>query len=275
MAISTSVVPANDISPALAAQMLSLMQRHYDNVEREGFEQDLAAKDHVILLHEASTGRLCGFSTLQVYDYDAGERIRVAFSGDTIIAPEHWGSIQLPLAFGHTLLSELDAQPNVPLYWLLTSKGFRTYRFLPVFFHRFAPHFDQRDVRLNTLLTTVATAQFGDRFDADAGVLRADAAAQRLSAGLIADERAAERKDPHIAYFLARNPGYADGDELVCLAPFERDNLSSFVRRRLVQPGGDRGATDCPIVVEEGFRARGEGIVIPRPARKRSSAARG
>jgi hypothetical protein len=213
--------------------MRALMEANYANVDAHQFEHDLAEKDWVILLFDDSA-HLCGFSTLKVYDEVAGGRpVRVAYSGDTIIAPEHWGSMSLPLAFGHTLLNELDARPDLPLYWLLISKGFRTYRFLPVFFHRFVPHCDREDKELLDLMNRVASAKFGDRYDSGTGLLRAAEGAQRLSDELLDQERASERKDPHVDYFLARNPGYARGDELVCLAPFLRDNLHPFVLRQL------------------------------------------
>jgi hypothetical protein len=231
MHLSYNVVAIEDLLPITIEQMLRLLGQHFDNVDADTFAADLAAKDRVILLHEPEQGRLCGFSTLQVY---AHEDIRVAFSGDTIIAPEHWGSIQLPLAFGHTLLNELERRPDQPLYWLLTSKGFRTYRFLPVFFRQFAPHFAGSDQGLTELRNRVAQDRWGERFDASAGLLRADSHAQRLSDKLLERDRQHRQRDPHIAYFFQHNPGYAKGDELVCFAPFRPDNLCAFVRRKLV-----------------------------------------
>jgi hypothetical protein len=35
---------------------------------------------------------------------------------------------------------------------------------------------------------------------------------------------------PEVAFFLQRNPGYRNGDELVCLARLAPENLRSMVR---------------------------------------------
>jgi hypothetical protein len=38
-------------------------------------------------------------------------------------------------------------------------------------------------------------------------------------------------RNPHIAFFVAQNPGHAQGDELVCLARIHHDNFSAAGRR--------------------------------------------
>ena len=37
--------------------------------------------------------------------------------------------------------------------------------------------------------------------------------------------------DPHVAFFLAQNPGHAKGDELVCLTELSDENLTRAGRR--------------------------------------------
>ena len=41
--------------------------------------------------------------------------------------------------------------------------------------------------------------------------------------------------DPHVHYFLERNPGYAEGDELVCLAEVSLANTHGIGHRWLKQ----------------------------------------
>jgi hypothetical protein len=38
-------------------------------------------------------------------------------------------------------------------------------------------------------------------------------------------------RDPHVCFFLARNPGHASGDELCCLAPLTRANFTPAAYR--------------------------------------------
>jgi hypothetical protein len=232
MTLDSQTLRIGDLPAACLAPMFQLMRAHYEGVSEAQFLADLQAKQWVILLSDRGT--LCGFSTQVLFDHVlAGRRVKILFSGDTIIDRNHWGSLALPVAWGRLMLSLQAADPDTGLYWLLTSKGYKTYRFLPVFFREFypgctgdMPGFEQ------ALLTSVALEKFGTRFDAARGILRADRGAQRLREGVAAiDEK--RLRDPHVAFFLKRNPGHVRGDELVCLARFHPDNLNPYIRRQL------------------------------------------
>ena len=233
MKLSTQIVPPTELPPETIGSMYQLMASHYDGVTEAQFAADLAAKQWVILLHDAEALR--GFSTQTLFTHTCeGRTVRIVFSGDTIIDKRHWGSLALPVAWGRLMLSLLAEQPSAELYWLLTSKGYKTYRFLPVFFREFLPSPDQPDTLASAarLLRSAATARFGARFDPTNCILRASPEAQRLRSG-IADLDEARLHDPHIAFFQRRNPGHASGEELVCLARFHPDNLTPFILRHL------------------------------------------
>ena len=51
-----------------------------------------------------------------------------------------------------------------------------------------------------------------------------------MRAGL-ADVTPQRLKDPHVRYFVDRNPNFLAGDELCCLAPLTVDNFSRTARR--------------------------------------------
>lgn len=231
MSLASDVVDAKDLRPEDVAAMQALMAAHYENADAERFMGDLAAKDRVILLRDGVT--LCGFSTQVLFHHTfRGQTVRIVFSGDTIVAPSHWGSLALPVAWGRMMLDLLRDGPGEALYWLLTTKGFRTYRFLPVFFHAFVPRRDGDDPGLRALRDSVAAARFGARYDPARGVLAAPAGAQRLRPGLGRID-ASRRRDAHVAFFERANPHHARGDELVCLCRFEEPNLTDFILRRL------------------------------------------
>jgi hypothetical protein len=114
--------------------------------------------------------------------------------------------------------------PEVPLYWLLIVKGHRTYRFLPTFARHYIPHHALaagRDARIREVL---AAEKFGERYDSRAGVVRFPACMGRLSPAL-ADIPQRHLRLPEVAHFVALNPGYRDGDELVCLCRLSPENL--------------------------------------------------
>lgn len=212
------------------AAMAKLFDRYYEGGTPAQFAKDLAGKTHVIELHDKDS--LCGFSTLCVYDLDeAGGQpgpIRIIFSGDTIIDHAYWGEQALALAFCRFAGTVKAADPERPLYWLLISKGHRTYRYLHLFAHSYHPQHDGADTSaLARLAADLAHRRFGAAYEHAHGLVRFGPAATRLRAQWH-DRRSAMRLSPAISYFLQRNPQYALGDELVCLCELEPSNLRSF-----------------------------------------------
>ncbi|HEX3716970.1 MAG TPA: hypothetical protein VH595_03305 [Verrucomicrobiae bacterium] len=223
------LVPRVDLSPAEKDQMFGLLSSHFEGVERGQFARDLAEKNLALLLE--SNSRPVGFSTLMAYTTSfEGERINVIYSGDTIVAKEAWGTSALPRAWVagvETLRSKL---PPGRCFWLLLTSGFRTYRFLPVFWRIFYPRFDSPTPPASQqLLDELAISRFGSQFDSRSGVVHFTRP-QRLRCDLkeVPPER---ERDPHIAFFLSRNPGHAEGDELVCLTELCFQNLTAAGRR--------------------------------------------
>lgn len=226
-------IAIEELADAQRGRLLELMADHFENVDERRFAADLEAKRWIILLEQGA--RLCGFSTQTAFELEhEGRGYVVFFSGDTVVERSHWGSMALPLEFMRLVLRVAAAVPRSRPVWLLTTKGFRTYRFLPVFYEDFYPRYDAPDQACEQrLCDAIATRLFGTRYDASSGLLVAAPAAQRLRARH-ADVPDRERKDPHVSYFLARNPGFAGGDELVCLASVERQNFKAFALARAI-----------------------------------------
>ncbi len=213
------------------AELFGLLSEHFEGVTAAQFAADLDRKDWAIRIRRG--GRLVGFSTIQVFDaMHQGQRVRVVYSGDTIVAPEAWGSPVLARAWIAHVRRLQTAHPGDPWYWLLLSSGFRTYRFLPVFWRNFWPRCDvPTPPDAARLLDALARARFGDEFDATAGIVRFPRP-QRLRPRLAAVPRG-RVDDDHVRFFLTRNPGHAAGDELVCLTALSDDNLTAAGRRMI------------------------------------------
>ena len=67
------------------------------------------------------------------------DRDIVAFySGDTIVAREYWGETELSRLWSRTVFAGADRilaqRPETRVYWFLICSGYKTWRFLPVFF---------------------------------------------------------------------------------------------------------------------------------------------
>lgn len=211
------------------AEMFALLQSHFNGVTRSQFERDLAEKNWVIELRRDE--RLVGFTTLRVTTSSfEGSPILVIYSGDTIVAPEAWGTPALARAWIAGVNHLRGEFPERRCFWLLLTSGFRTYRFLPVFWRNFFPHYAQpTPAPMQALLTQLARAGYRGQFDPATGLVRF-AAPQQLRGSLAAVPPGREI-DPHVAYFLKRNPGHGEGDELVCLAEISAENLTAAGRR--------------------------------------------
>jgi hypothetical protein len=228
------LVSVAEITPGQRAEMFALMEAYYENAERATFEADLAEKDWVILVLDEHTNRLQGFSTQMLIPLEFGGRtIRALFSGDTIVDRAARGQRSLFRVSGWFLRSLLNAHPHDELYWFLISKGYKTYRFLPLFFHEFYPRHDvPTPPRVAAVIDALATHKFLAAYDGAAGIVRAAPDSCRLRLG-VADISAERMSDPHVRFFAECNPRHADGDELCCLAPVTLENFTPAANRAM------------------------------------------
>jgi hypothetical protein len=210
--------------------MFSLFQCYYDDVDESSFRQDLLDKDAVIVLE--SNGAICGFTTMRTFNVShAGGEATVVFSGDTVVARQFWGEQVLAIAWLRQLSEIAQATPDAALYWLLIVKGHRTFRYMPTFARRYVPSVVGDDDRELIALRDVAAATlFREAFDPATGIVRFARPRGRLAATW-AEPTPRERARDDVAFFLRRNPGYRDGDELACLCSLAPQNMRPFGRR--------------------------------------------
>jgi hypothetical protein len=239
---SFTIVARPDLSASRRAEMFALLQNHFHGVTLEQFARDLAEKNWIVLILRAN--RLVGFSTLHVYEaqFEAAP-VSVVYSGDTIVAPEAWGSTALARGW-IAAVNQLRARyPRGKYYWLLLTSGFRTYRFLPVFWREFFPRFDAATPSgLRRLRDQLAAECFGAQYHPAAGLVRFRHPQQLR--GELKSIPTGRLNDPHIAFFAANNPGNGNGDELVCLTELAETNLTA-AGRRMVSPPPTKPAKSC------------------------------
>ena len=216
----------DEVSDLDREQMFALMQRYYENVRREDFELDLAGKDWVITARCPRTSRVLGFSTQSFVVLENGDDdLGVLFSGDTIVDSRYWARNPVSTLWGRLALSLIDQNPERALYWFLISKGYKTYRFLPVFFREFYPRANVSTPMWATqMIETMAAQRFGRRYCRERGIVRSDLNSCRLRTE-VATVTESRLKDESVSFFQAANPGHAEGDELCCLAPLTRENF--------------------------------------------------
>jgi Acetyltransferase (GNAT) domain len=237
-------LPRSELGVERENQMFDLLSEHFNGVTRSQFQRDLAEKNWVILLER--DGRLVGFSTLLAYEKSFGdEPVSIIYSGDTIVSPEAWNSPALSRAWIACVRELRRGLPRGKYYWLLLTSGFRTYRFLPVFWREFYPHFDTpTPPQQKRLLDFLAKDRFGPQYGAENGIVRFTQP-QQLRNGMNVHP-AGKAADPHVRFFLQRNPGHIVGDELVCLTELTDENLTPAGRRMVETRIHEPGRADLP-----------------------------
>lgn len=216
----------DDLSLGERDQMYSLMTGHFSAVTKARFEADLSEKSWVCTITDFDSRRMTGFSTLMRFEVPVnGETVAVLYSGDTIVARASRWQQPLYRAMGRHMLSLAESSPQMRTLWLLLSSGYKTYRFLPVFWREFFPRYDApTPPGTRKLIDAVARIKFKNEYDPEAGIVRfAEPAPLRPGIAEVDHNRG---KDPHVAFFLQANPGHAAGDELVCLTEVTRSNLT-------------------------------------------------
>jgi hypothetical protein len=226
-------VACTDLTPADIQSMFCVFSESFDCATVDIFQRDLSSKNWVILLRDGESGELEGFSTLALYETTFNDKpLSVVYSGDTIIRPAYWGTPELPRSWIRTVLEKSAKLPQ-PLYWLLISSGYKTYRFLTVFYREFYPCYNRpTPPDAQSLMNDLATRRFGDDYYPELGIVRFTEGATPLRSGVseVTEERL---RDPHIAFYIAQNPGHIHGDELLCLTRIHPDNLTAAGKRVL------------------------------------------
>ena len=229
--LTSTTVACADLTQADIQAMFDIFSENFCGATIDIFQRDLCSKNWVILLRDEENGELEGFSTLALYEASfQNQPLSVVYSGDTIIRPVYWGTPELPRSWIKTVI-EKSAQMPKPLYWLLISSGYKTYRFLTVFYQEFYPCCDMpTPPESQALMDHLALQRFGADYHPELGVVRFTEGATPLRDG-VAEVTDARLLDRHVAFYLARNPGHIQGDELVCLTRVHPDNFTAAGRR--------------------------------------------
>lgn len=232
MNLTGRLIQVTDVTARERDQMFSLMDAYYENLDRSTFDAHLEEKHWVILLQGPISRVVRGFSTQMLMSLEIQQRpVRALFSGDTIVDRDYWAHNPLAQIWGRFALSLIDDDFAMPLYWFLITKGYKTYRFLPVFFNEFYPRYESLTPAWASEVTdALARTKYPAEYESRSGTIRSVGSACRLRDG-VAEIETRRLTDPHIRFFAERNPGHARGDELCCLAPLTRENFTPAAYR--------------------------------------------
>ncbi len=218
----TKVVEPSDLKINQINEMYELMSESYDNLNYKKFLTDLREKDHVILLYDDEV--IYGFSTYKIVTLDYyGESISGIFSGDTIVHSSQAMSLGLQRTFSKVVKKYMDELGSI--YWFLVCKGHKTYRYLSLYTSEYYPNFNKdTPSKEREIMNLYAEKLYGDAYDRKLGIIKNTGSNDFVKSGVSdADEKALRKKEAQ--FFIEKNPGYVNGDELVCIAEFKPENM--------------------------------------------------
>jgi hypothetical protein len=225
--LTGQLIRVNQICARRREEMYALMDNYYENMDHSTFAADLDEKEWVIQIVDEVSNELKGFSSQRlIHSRVEGRSIRTLFSGDTIVESRRRGQRKLFQVSGWFLRQLMDAYPDDELYWFLISKGYKTYRFLPLFFREFYPRYARTiPAWYKAVIDSLGMHIDPSRYDPRTGILRARPDGCRLRPG-VADITPDRLRDQHVRFFSDANPGHARGDELCCLAQLTPTNFT-------------------------------------------------
>lgn len=236
----TELVPAAALTEHQKRAMFRVFERYYQDVNYDLFSADLAEKQSVFLFIRDGLGgpRIVGFSTnwKRTLEVTKGRKATFLFSGDTVLEKDHWGTKILQMAFFWYILRCKLASPFSPVYWMLISKGYKTYLMMRRNFARSFPSpTESVDPDTRSVLDAFYGAKFGEAYNANTGLIEFHTPHGAVKEGIAAPSPNLLH-DPDVAFFLRTNPRYQEGVELACLAEIRFSDFPRHVFKYFVRP---------------------------------------
>lgn len=222
-------VPALDVNQRRLLHQLFL--RYYENTDFESFCADLGEKTHVLSFW---AGReLVGFSTIRKLNGLGDLKGLFLFSGDTVFDDRFWSQRYLQKAFVlYALQTRLSAR-GLPVYWMLISKGYKTYLMMK---KNFPYSFPDREKAIPPEIQTIMDGfyrwKFGRAYDASKGLIAFPEPRQRVR---VEASQSGIQTDEDAGYFFKKNPTYHEGTELACLAQIRLRDLIWLLPKYLLR----------------------------------------
>jgi len=222
----------HEVNIARLIEMHSIFCRFYENADLATFIHDMNAKKGVFILSEKRSGRIVGFSTYNEIELDyRGQKAIGVFSGDTIVEPEYWGNKTMHTAFAMKMLKTKILRPTTPVFWLLISKGYKTYLLMAHNFERFYPRHDQQDNELAALTEQYCQKLYPYAYREEAKVLDFGEGYHALKDEVADIDPTMRAANPHIRFFEQSNPEWRRGTELPCVSEIRFSTIGRFFKK--------------------------------------------
>ena len=227
------IIRVTELNTSEKHALLKLHQHYYENVKSSVFYKDLEQKDFLIVIYN-DREQISGFSTIQLIWLEIDDLQHLfLFSGDTVVKEEVRNSPVLAGGFAYFLHYLIKTYPENPKHWFLITKGYRTYRFLPVYFKEFYPTYNRPfSLMHRKILDAIAMYKFGNQYNPEDQIIRYYEEKDHLKPEF-AEIPGGKLKNPDVAFFYLKNPGFIHGNEFACIADISESNLKPLVGRIL------------------------------------------
>jgi hypothetical protein len=232
--ISAKYVKLDRISIQQVKEMHNLFIKYYHNADFATFIDDLSQKDGLVLISEDKSKKIVGFSTLMMMRFQLdGREVKGLFSGDTIIDRKYWGTNKAMICFVKILLKEKLKDPTTPLFWLLISKGYKTYLLLANNFPKHYPHYQNKFSGLSSVVEQYCQHLYPSYYDAEQQILNFGGDYQKLRGEVAEITDDMKLSVPKINFFEEKNPQWREGTELPCIGEVNVSMLTFFAQKVL------------------------------------------
>jgi len=221
-----------DISIPKMLEMHAVFTQYYHNADLATFINDMNKKSGVFILKDKTAGRIVGFTTWNEVEMDyRGRKAIGVFSGDTVVEKEYWGNKAMHTAFAMKMLSTKLLNPTTHVFWLLISKGYKTYLLMTNNFERFYPRHDQYDGEMEQLVDQYCNKLYPEYYDSEARILDFGDGYHALKSDVAAITPNMRATNANIRFFDDCNKEWRRGTELPCIGEVSASTLLNFFKK--------------------------------------------
>ena len=226
MKLKSNLLKISELTDTDKLAMFRLMQDVYNGENWDKFLLDMTEKNYALVLYNEKS-QIAGFTTIEIFDFEGNI---IIYSGDTVVEENSRGDIELMRAWWKFSYTVQQNNPDKSVFWLLISKGWRTYKFFPMFLKKIYPTYRyETPQEVQEFINRLALTKFGDCYK-DGIVVPEKPDMLKSGKNDVPKRRI---NDSDVMFFLKKNPEFYKGNELVCLAELSVANLTKAGLRLL------------------------------------------
>jgi hypothetical protein len=218
-----------EVDEKLKKEMFTLFEQYYDHVDYSRFIEHLQEKTHLFVFLEKTSKKVIGFSTIFRKSIPQIAKGDFLFSGDTVIHEDYWGNKMLQKSFFWFIIESKLRSPFSPVYWMLMSKGVKTYMMMRKNFHESYPNYQRSTPGVfQNVQDKFYKLKFGQDYDQDKGLILFKEKIGSIKSTLTPpSEKVLKSMDAE--FFFKANSNFLEGDELACVAEIQFKDFFAHV----------------------------------------------